>query len=77
MATDTVSVLVSDLEDIRSLLLTSEARGEAWDLFISYARLGNRLQYSPLTKALGEKAQTVEAYIQAAQEEEEDDAPEG
>lgn len=75
MATDTVPVLLSDLEVIRSILQTNEARSEAWDLFVGYPRLGNRLQYSPLTKATGEMVQKVDAYIHGA-EEEDDDTPE-
>lgn len=70
---DEVSVLVSDLEDIRSILLTDEARSEAWDLFVGYPRMTGKLQYSPLTKALGAMAAKVDAYLKEA---EDDDSPE-
>lgn len=68
-----VPVLLSDLELLAGLLITLANQHEAQDLVDQYRKLDNRNRRSPLTVAIGNGLDKVEAYIASAQEPEADE----
>lgn len=69
----TVQVQLDDLEVVRAALNSAHMFSMATDLAEQYRKLSNRQQYSAMTKALEGSLAKVEAYIELAQEE--DDEP--
>lgn len=73
--TDDIPVLIMDLEVIRSALNVAHMQSMSQDLSDQYRKLSNRQQYSAMTKALEGSLAKVDAYLEAAykEPEEEDD----
>lgn len=66
---DEVTVLVSDLENLRAALNAAHKQNEAWDIFDSYRKLNARFQWSAQTRQLDDAIHKVTAYIETANEE--------
>ncbi len=66
---DEVSVLVSDLENLKTLLTSTHGQSQANDIFESYRKLSNRFQWSAMTRALETEIGKLDAYIASAEEE--------
>lgn len=69
---DEVPVLLSDLENLRTLLTSAHGQSQASDIFESYRKLSNRFQWSAMTKTLEAEIAKVEAYIASAEEDEDE-----
>lgn len=68
---DETPVLVSDLESLRATLNAAHKQNEAWDIYDSYRKLANRFQWSAQTRQLADAITKVDAYIEAAKEDDE------
>lgn len=69
---DEVSVLVSDLEEIKATLNATHKQNESWDIFDNYRKLNNRFQWSAMTRTISTTMTKVDAYIEEAQEDDSD-----
>lgn len=63
-----VPVLVSDLENLKTLLDSVYGQSQASDIVDSYRKLNNRFQWSAMTRALEAEIARIEAYIASADE---------
>lgn len=70
---DTISVPVQDLEELLTVLATVHGSSQAHDIGVSYRKLSNNFQWSPMTKAIENQMQVIAGLIESAEEKEKED----